>query len=437
MKIVVLGAGLTGITTAWYLTQAGHEVTVLERNERVAEETSFANGGQISVSHPEPWANPGAPWQVLRWLGRDDAPLLFRLRRDIEQWRFAFRFLRECRATRTARNTEAIARLAVYSRDCLHDLLRETRIEYDRLDRGILHLFFSEREYRHAVEKAAHLLEYGIELLPCSPEECVEQEPALSQGRLPIFGGLYAAEDESGDAHKFTVRLAELCMRAGVQFRFGCRIEKMEPFRQRIVGVHVRETQGRGRINGDAFVLCAGSYSGKLAQQINENLPIYPVKGYSVTVPLAPDVQAPYVSITDEARRIVMSRLGDRLRIAGTAELVGFDRSINKIRCTAILRQARDLFPKAIPANAQPEFWTGLRPATPGNVPIIGRGRYENFYFNTGHGTLGWTLCCGSARALVDIMAGKMPGVDFPFHKPGAGIDGSTGSSFTPFELPP
>ncbi len=414
MKIVVLGAGVIGVTTAWYLAKAGHKVIVLDRNDKPAEETSFANGGQISVSHPEPWANPQAPWQVLRWLGREDAPLLFRMRKDLDQWLFAWRFWRECTPARTAQNTEHVARLAVYSRDALLELRRQTNLEYDNLRRGILHLCFSQRQFQQSVEKAAHLLEYGIELRPCAPGECIRIEPALAQSRVPIVGGLFARDDESGDARLFTVRLGELCREMGVEFRYGARIDKLEKFKGRIVGVHARETCGRGRVNGDAFVLCTGSNSPKLAASIGDKLPIYPVKGYSVTVPVEGD-NAPYVSITHESHRIVMSRLGNRLRIAGTAELAGYDRSINKARCLVILRQARSLFPKAFPANVKAEYWAGLRPCTPNNVPIIGESRFENFFYNTGHGSLGWTLACGSARALADLVAGKTPDVDFPF----------------------
>lgn len=415
MKIIILGAGLTGVTSAWYLSQAGHQVTVIERAEKPAEETSFANGGQISVSHPEPWANPGAPWQVLRWLGREDAPLLFRFRQDADQWKFALRFLRECGGKRTRRNTEAIARLAVYSREKLRALRHGENLEYDCRERGILHLFFASRLFHRAAHKAEHLADFGIELTPCSPEECLAIEPALAHVSHPLAGGLYAKDDESGDARLFTLRLAERCQEKGVKFMFNTRIEKLESFGNRVAGAHVREFHGRGRINGDAFVVCAGSFSSKIVRAQGIKLPIYPVKGYSVTVPLEAGVLAPTVSITHEAHRIVMSRLGDRLRIAGMAELTGFDRSINRTRCEVLLRQAREVFPDAIPDSVKPEFWAGLRPATPGNVPIIGRSRYENLYFNTGHGTLGWTLSCGSAAALADIIGGKRPEVEFPF----------------------
>ena len=415
MKIVVLGAGLSGVTAAWYLSQAGHQVTVLDRQARAGEETSFANGGQISVSHPEPWANPGAPWQVLRSIGRENAPLLFRFRADLAQWKFALRFLSECRPGRTLENTDAIANLAVYSRAHLRELRAASGIEYDCREKGILHLFFNKHTLSHGVKKAEGLRHYGINLEVLDRDGCEAVEPALAAYQGALAGGLFAPDDESGDAFKFVSQLTELGRAAGVQFQFGTRIEKLESFGKRIAGVHVREVSGlRGRINADAFVLAAGSFSPKLAKSVGIELPIYPVKGYSVTIPLEPGGLAPVVSITDESRRIVMSCLGVRLRVAGTAELAGFDRSISKVRCEAIQARARELFPLAV-GRAKGEFWAGLRPATAGGVPLIGGTRYENLFLNTGHGTLGWTLACGSARALVDLVEGRQPEVAFPF----------------------
>lgn len=418
MKIVVLGAGLSGVTSAWYLSQAGHRVTVLDRQERPGDETSFANGGQISVSHPEPWANPGAPWQALRWLGHKDAPLLFHFSPDKAQWQYMLRFLRECLPARTHRNTEAIARLAVYSRARLRELRAATGIEYDCRQRGILHLFFDGRSFSHAAKKAEGLRDYGIILNPLDRKACMELEPALTPRDGRLTGGLHAPDDESGDAFKFVSHLATLCQSKGVSFRFGTRMERLESSGARIAGVHVEHTSGlRECIEADAFVLAAGSFSPQLAKSVGLSLPIYPLKGYSVTLPLAPGALAPTVSITDEGRRIVMSRLGDRLRVAGTAELAGFDRSISRTRCEGILARAKELFPGAV-GNAKGEFWAGLRPATPGGVPLIGRTRHGNLFLNTGHGTLGWTLACGSARALADIVEGRRPEPDFPFLSP-------------------
>jgi D-amino-acid dehydrogenase len=415
MHVIVLGAGLIGVTSAWYLRQAGHAVTVIERQPAAGLETSFANGGQISVSHPEPWANPGAPAQILRWLGREDAPLLFRPRLDWGQWSWGLRFLRECLPSRTRRNTEAIARLALFSRDCLHALQAETGIAYDRLGKGILHLFFNPNEFAQAGRRAALLHELGVRADVLDADACRNVEPALRHCRDALEGGLYAPDDETGDALVFTQKLAERCAAAGVRFRYGLRVGALATEGGKAVAaLAVGEDGSPERIGGDAFLIALGSYSAALARTLGDALSIYPVKGYSVTLQLAEDAEAPAVSITDESRRIVCSRLGNRLRVAGTAELTGFDTSINAARCEAILRRAMQLFPQVRPSGT-PEYWAGLRPATPTNVPIIGRGRLDGLFYNTGHGTLGWTLACGSGQAIADLVGGRMPTVAFPF----------------------
>jgi len=415
MHVIVLGAGLTGVTSAWYLRRAGHTVTVIDRQPAAGLETSYANGGQISVSHPEPWANPGAPAQVLRWLGREDAPLLFRPRLDWTQWSWGFRFLLECLPGRTRRNTAAIARLAVRSRDCLRDLRDETGIQYELLQKGILHLFFTSREYAQAGRRAALLNEFGIRTVVFDARACLDVEPALAHCRDALQGGLYAPDDETGDALAFTQRLAGLCREAGVTFRYGTSVTGLAAGRNGIGSVQVLDDRGSpAAVSGDAYLLALGSFSAALVRPLGERLPIYPVKGYSVTLPLADGAVAPSVSITDESRRIVCSRLGNRLRVAGTAELTGFDTSVNAQRCEAILRRAGELFP-SIEASGEAEFWAGLRPATPSNVPIIGRGRPANLFYNTGHGTLGWTLACGSGQAIADVIGGRKPEVAFPF----------------------
>jgi D-amino-acid dehydrogenase len=416
MHVIVLGAGLVGVTSAWYLRQAGFAVTVIDRQPAAGLETSFANGGQISVSHPEPWANPGAPGQIVRWLGREDAPLLFRPRLDWYQWSWGMRFLLECLPGRTRRNTAAIAGLALHSRDCLRALQAETGIEYDRLHKGILHLHFSQREFSQAYRRAALLQGFGIRAEVLNAQACCNIEPALASCRDRLQGGLYAPDDETGDALAFTQGLAELCRQAGVQFRYGMRIIALSSKRGSIDAVVAEDEEGSGeRIGGDAFLIALGSHGAALARPFGDPLPVYPVKGYSVTLPLAADANAPSVSITDESRRIVLSRLGNRLRIAGTAELAGFDTGINVQRCQAIQRRAEELFPHVRPTGA-PEYWAGLRPATPGNVPIIGRSVMRNLFFNTGHGTLGWTLACGSGQAIADIIGGRDTGIAFPFY---------------------
>jgi D-amino-acid dehydrogenase len=414
MRVLVLGAGLTGVTSAWYLAAAGHEVTVVERQPAAALETSFANGGQISVSHPEPWANPGAPAQILRWLGREDAPLKFRPRPEIGQWLWGMRFLFECLPGRNLRNGEAIARLAIFSRARLRELRAATGIEYDGLQAGILHLFFDDKSFAQVEERARWLRGLGMKVEVLDRAGCVSVEPALAGCRDPLHGGIHAPEDESGDAHRFTRNLAGMCAQRGVHFHYDTQVEAIEVTAGRVAGIRATGDGRRQTLAADAYLLCAGSFSPLLAAAAGERLPIYPVKGYSVTLPLAEPSGAPRTSITDESRRIVVSRLGGRLRAAGTAELTGYDTQLNAARCGAILDRLLELFPD-IRSSAQPERWAGLRPATPSNLPIIGRSRLQNLYFNTGHGTLGWTLACGSASAIADILSGRAAAVDFPF----------------------
>jgi D-amino-acid dehydrogenase len=415
MNVCVLGAGVVGTAAAWYLRKAGHEVRVLDRRPAAGMETSFANGGQISVGHAEPWANPRAPAKVLKWLGRADAPLLFRPRLDPAQWRWGLQFALECLPRRMRRNTEDLVRLGLYSRDCLRALRAETGIAYDHLERGILHLYTEEREFEHAVESAGRMRAAGLEFDVKSAAECIAIEPALAGARVKLAGGTYSPRDESGDAHKFTQTLAARAAAAGARFDYGTTIETLLPEGDAIQGVAVARAGGGGEtVRADAFVLALGSYSALLARPLGIRLAIYPAKGYSVTLPVKDPAGAYSVSITDDSRKLVYSRLGDRLRIAGTAELSGYDTSVNELRCRAILRRAMELFPEGgDPERAQ--FWAGLRPSTPGNVPYIGRTRYRNLYLDTGHGTLGWTHACGSGSALADIVSGRRPEVDFRF----------------------
>lgn len=410
MNVVVLGAGVVGVTAAWFLREAGHDVRVLERQPGAGLETSFANGGQISVSHAEPWANPGAIRKIVQWLGRDDAPLRFRLRADPQQWLWGMQFLLECLPHRNRRNIEQLVRLGLYSRATLQALRRQTGIEYHQLERGILHLYTEPRDFAAAARTAELMRALGVDRVPKSADECVAIEPALASASGRIAGGTYAASDESGDAHLFTQRLAAQCEQRGVRFEYGSAIEGIEAAGDRVDGVHI----AGGFVRGDAYVVALGSYSALLLRPLGISLPIYPAKGYSVTLPVKDAAAAWSVSLSDESHKLVFSRLGERLRIAGTAELTGYDTTINEVRCRAILRRTMELFPRAGDAT-QAEFWAGLRPATPGNIPCIGRTRYANLFLDTGHGTLGWTHACGSGRALADIVSGRRPEVDFPF----------------------
>lgn len=414
-KIIVLGAGVTGVTTAWFLRQAGHEVTVIDRQPAAAMETSFANGGQVSVSHAEPWANPGAPLKVLKWLAKEDAPLLFRLRADWNQWMWGLSFLRECTPSRTRHNIRQMVNLGLYSRDTLRQLRVQTGLQYDQLTRGILHFYTSEAEYEAAQEPARIMREHGCELDMKTPDECVAIEPSLAQCRDRLVGGSMTPSDESGDAHRFTQGLAALCERAGVKFLYDTRILGLRAEGDRLATVQVADAAGVVRTEtADGYVLCLGSFSAAWARALGISLRIYPAKGYSVTLPVTSPEHSYQVSLTDDEYKLVFSRLGDRLRIAGTAELNGYDTALNLRRCDAIVRRVKELFPRMTDGRGA-QYWTGLRPATPSNVPYIGRSKLANFFLNTGHGTLGWTHGCGSGRAIADIVGGRVPELDFAF----------------------
>ena len=411
MKIAVLGAGVIGVTSAWYLARAGHEVTVIDRQDAAAMETSYANGGQISTSHSEPWANPGTPKQVLKWLGREDSPMLFRLRADPHQWAWGLAFLRECLPARTRANAAQIAAINRYSRAQLLALRAETGIQYEQQTRGILRIYEGRQALDEAIAAASLEKQHGIDMRVLTAAECVALEPALAARSEHIAGGVHAPGDESGDAHRFTQELARLCVARGVQFRYGCSIVRVETSGGRVS----RVVLGAGEaIEADAYVMALGSYSPLLLRPIGISIPVYPLKGYSITVALAEGDVAPRISLSDVGHKLVMSRLGERLRVAGTAELTGHDTAINEVRCRAIVKRTFELFPKAgRPEDAQ--FWAGLRPATPGGVPCIGRTRYPNLLLNTGHGTLGWTMACGSGAGISDIVSGRTPETEFRF----------------------
>jgi len=416
MRVVVLGAGVVGTAAAWYLARAGHDVVVVERQGAAGLETSFANGGQISASHPEPWANPGAPAKIIEWLGREDAPLIFRLRADWHQWAWGVRFLAECLPFRMRENVRQILALALYSRAQLQALRRDTGIQYDQLTRGILNFYTDEEEFERAGAQAALMRELGCEREVLSAEACIAIEPALRHAADRIVGGTYSAADESGDARKFTQALASLAAtQGGVRFLYGRSIKRLEAESSRVVSVVLADAEGGDeRLSADAYVVALGSYSPLLLRLVGISIPVYPLKGYSITVPLEEGDEAPTVSLADDSRKLVFSRLGARLRVAGTAELNGYNTDVNDVRCQAIVTRTFELFPSAgRPKRA--EFWAGLRPATPSNVPVVGRTRYSNLFLNTGHGTLGWTMACGSGRAIADIVSGRQPEPNFRF----------------------
>ena len=411
MRVAVLGAGVVGVTAAWYLRRDGHEVVVVDRQPAAAQETSFANGGQISVSHSEPWANPHAPLQALKWMGREDAPLLFRLRADPALWAWSLRFLAECRPARTRDNIRQITALALYSRAELGRLRTELGLKYEQKQRGILHFYTDRRAFEAAREAAAIMRAHGCARELITPDEALAIEPALSDARARIVGADYTAADESGDAHLFTRQLAEHARQAGVAFRWQTAVDTLQADGPRIVCARLGDGS---QLEADAFVLALGSHTPKLLRPLGRSIPVVPAKGYSVTYALGQDSVAPEVSLTDDGHRIVISRLGDRLRVAGTAEFSGYSDTINPQRCAMIERRIAELFPRL--AHVGPTtHWTGLRPSTPSNRPLIGRFGWQNCFLDTGHGTLGWTMACGSGSALADLVAGRRPEPDFEF----------------------
>ena len=411
MKVLILGAGVVGVSSAWYLSQAGHEVTVIDRQSAAGLETSFANGGQISVSHAEPWSNPHAPARALAWMGREDAPLLFRLRWDPALFDWSWRFLRECTPGRTRENIRDIVALALYSRELLKTLREDTGIEYDHLERGILHVYTDQKEFAASIEASKVLREFGCDRRTVDADECVAIEPALNATRPILVGGDYTPLDESGDALTFSQNLAQLCQKRGVTFRYGLEVERLLGETGKVAGVRVRTPEGGSEVlQADAYVAALGSYTPQHVRPLGIRLPVYPAKGYSATIPLGENSVAPSVAMTDDGHKLVFSRLGQRLRVAGTAEFNGYNTALNEIRCQALIKRTHQLFPELRPTG-DPVFWCGLRPSTPSNVPYVGRSRVPNLYLNTGHGTLGWTMACGAGSALADIVDGREPPV--------------------------
>ncbi|RTL47123.1 MAG: D-amino acid dehydrogenase [Burkholderiales bacterium] len=419
MKIVVLGAGIIGIATAWYLLEEGHDVIVVDRQPDAALETSFANGAQISVSFCEPWANAGAPFKVAKWLLRDDSPLLFRPRLDPNQWRWGLAFLLQCTNAAFERNVEELVQLGRYSHESLKALVASTGITYDRLERGILHFFSSQADFDNGAAGAEIMRRHGVDRRVLNREEVLKVEPALAAFGPKVFGGTFTPSDESGDAKVFTQKLAQRCADRGVQFLYEHDILALQRAGGDIESAqiaHIR-TGERKTIKADAFVAAMGSYTPALVRPLGEFLNIYPAKGYSATLRLKRPEAASVVSLLDDTRKIAISRLGDHIRIAGTAELSGFDLNLDsataKVRCSALVRRYEELFP-GVADTSEPNFWTGLRPSTPTNIPYIGRSKAaRNLWLNAGHGTLGWTHGAGSGRALAELIAGRKPAMAF------------------------
>ncbi|HEU4622111.1 MAG TPA: D-amino acid dehydrogenase [Burkholderiaceae bacterium] len=415
MKALVLGAGIIGVSTAWFLRKNGVDVHVIERRAGAGLETSFANGCQISVSYSEPWAAPSAPLKIAQWLFKPDAPLLFRPRLDPAQWLWALAFLRECTHERLRRNVAAMVALSTYSRAVLQATRAETGIAYDHLERGILRFYLDEKVFDAARPAAESMREFGVNRRVIDADEVVRIEPALAKWRSRIVGGDFTAEDETGDIYLFTRALAERAVAQGVRFEYDTQVTRLIVEGGRVAGVELIGPDGRYRVErADVVVVALGSHTPALLRGVGVRTLIYPAKGYSATYPIIDSSAAPTVSLTDDSHKIVFARLGNRLRVAGTAELNGYSRELNPVRCEALTRRTQELFPDACDYT-QPEYWSALRPSTPSNVPIIGRLRYPNLYVNAGHGTLGWTMGLGSGRALADVLCEREPEVAFPF----------------------
>ncbi|KAA8383748.1 D-amino acid dehydrogenase [Acetobacter sp. DmW_136] len=408
MKIIVLGSGVVGVTSAWYLAQAGHEVTVVDRQPEAGLETSFANAGQVSPGYSSPWAGPGVPFKSIKWLLMKYRPFVFWPIPDPHLWKWLVQMLENCTTTAYNRNKGRMVRIAEYSRDMMMDLRATTAITYDDRQQGTLQVFRTQKQLDGIAGDIRVLEQYNVPYQVLTREGCVEAEPGLAASAHKIVGGLRLPGDETGDAFMFTQRLAAMAAEAGVTFHYDTRIRTMTNDGGRITGIET----SRGQMVADSYVLSLGSYSPAMVRHLGLDLPIYPVKGYSLTANIVNEKQAPVSTIMDETFKIGITRLGERIRVGGTAELAGFSTKLRAPRRETLAHSVTDLFPGGgdIPAA---RFWTGLRPMTPDGTPIIGRTRYENLFLNTGHGTLGWTMACGSGRVLADIMSNRMP--DIPY----------------------
>jgi len=403
MKIIVMGAGVIGVTTAWYLAEQGHEVEVIDRQPGVGLETSFANAGQVSPGYSTPWAMPGLPLKAARWMFQKHAPLVVRAAAvNAPMLRFMTQLLTNCTHHAYDINKSRMLRIAEYSRDCQAELRRATGITYDDGQKGLIQLFRTDKQVEHAHEDMRLLAESGVTHELLGTEEVLKYEPGLSGARALLKGGLRLPGDESGDAYLFTQRLAAMAAEKGVSFRFRTEIEAIEAASDAIYGIRTNA----GRLTADAYVLALGSYSPRLLKPIELDLPVYPVKGYSLTAPITDESRVPTSTVNDETYKVAMTRLGDRIRIGGTAELTGWRLKLSQDRRETLELSFNEMYGGADLSRAR--YWTGLRPCTPDGTPVIGpSGRYSNLWLNTGHGTLGWTMACGSGRILADRISGK------------------------------
>lgn len=407
MKILVLGAGVIGTTTAYYLARDGHEVTVIDRQPGPALETSFANAGEISPGYASPWAGPGIPQKAVKWLMMAHPPLILRASLDPAMIEWGLRMLANCTSNAYAINKARMVRIAEYSRDMLIALRAETPIAYDERMQGTLQLFREQKQVDAAHKDIEVLEQYGVPYQVLDRAGCIAAEPGLANSTANIAGGLRLPHDETGDCFIFTNKLAEMAKALGVDFRFNTNIEGIEQQGDRITGVRT----DAGTLTADHYVLAMGSFTPLMAKTLGLKLPIYPVKGYSITAPISDAEKAPVSTVLDESYKIAITRLGDRIRVGGMAELSGYNTRLSPKRRETLAYCVNDLFPGAGDTEAA-SFWTGMRPMTPDGTPVLGRGKQTNLFINAGHGTLGWTMACGSGRAIADLIAGKTPEID-------------------------
>jgi D-amino-acid dehydrogenase len=407
VKVLVLGGGVIGVTTAYYLANSGHEVTVVDRQAEPALETSFANAGEVSPGYASPWAGPGVPIKAIKWLLMKHGPLVIRPKLDPAMWAWLIKMLRNCTSARYAINKSRMIPLAEYSRDCLRVLRAETEIHYDERSRGTLQLFRTQAQIDGTAGDIAVLKQYGVPYEVLDRDGCVGAEPALAAVKHKIAGGLRLPQDETGDCHMFTQALAARAAKLGVQFRLNTTIERLIADASGTSGV----ATSAGLLQADVYVVALGSWSPRLLRPLGISIPVYPVKGYSITVPVADGDAAPVSTVMDESYKVAITRLGDRIRVGGTAEVSGYSGKLYPARRATLDHSLTDLFPRGgNPAEAK--FWSGLRPMTPDGPPVIGATRYANLHLNTGHGTLGWTMACGSGRVLADLLSGRKPEID-------------------------
>ncbi|MBT9184912.1 D-amino acid dehydrogenase [Pectobacterium punjabense] len=406
MRVVILGSGVVGVSTAWYLAQAGHDVTVIDRQPEPALETSAANAGQISPGYAAPWAAPGIPLKAIKWMFQRHAPLAIRPDFTATQLCWMWQMLLNCDVRHYKTNKARMVRLAEYSRDCLQQLRRDTGIQYEGRQGGTLQLFRTEQQYDNAIRDIAVLEEAGVPYQLLARHELASVEPALANVVGKLTGGLRLPHDETGDCQLFTRQLATMAADAGVTFKLGRHVRQL-----RVEGHHVTGVQcDDGMIVADAYVMACGSYSTGLLRQWFD-IPVYPLKGYSLTIPLADDAAAPVSTVLDETYKVAITRFDHRIRVGGMAEVVGFNTDLNPKRRETLEMVVRDLYPDCGPIE-QATFWTGLRPMTPDGTPLVGRSPLKNLYLNTGHGTLGWTMACGSGKLLADILSDQSPEIE-------------------------